>query len=175
MEERKKIEIDIKLESSDVLKFILRMFYGRSTFMLVASILTFCFVFPLLSLLVIIRVLSGEAHTISGFAYLPLFGLAIFIFLIVFVIISSKKNAKQTHLIFMDEEINVVAPNVTSQISWTNYRKIQETKTDFLLFSTNPNGSFPIPKHFFESEDQIQEFRELVRDKLGDKAELKND
>lgn len=163
----------MKLESSDVLKFILRMFYAQNALLMAGSIFIFCFLFPLLSLLVIIRVFSGQANTISGFAYLPIVAFSIFIFLIIFVIISAKKNTKQTHLVFTQDEINIAVPNVTSQIDWENFRKIQETKNEFLLFSTTPNGSFPIPKRFFQDDNQIQEFRELVREQLGEKAELK--
>ncbi len=173
MNEREPIEIDIKLDGKDVLKFLYKLFFGRSILMQIVAFFVFCLILPLLSLNVIIRLFSAQANTIAGFAYLPLFALAIFIFVIVFVILSSKKNAKKTHLIFTEGGINITSINVASQIKWENYRKIRETKTDFFMFSTTPNGSFPIPKRCFKNESQIQEFKDLVREKLGDKAELK--
>jgi hypothetical protein len=169
------IEIDIKLESLDVLKFIYRMFFGKVNLIAKLSFLLIFTILSLVSLSEIIRVLSGKTDAISGVAYLPIILVCLFIFYIIFVIISSKINAKQIQIIFTQDEVKIINPTATTQISWENYSEIQETNKDIFLFSTNPSGSFPIPKRFFLNEAQLQNFRELVRDKLGEKAKLQND
>lgn len=171
MKETRPIHLDVKLEGIDVLRFIFRMLYVKNPLILVI----FGLLFPMLSLLVIQSFFIGDANKVSAFAYLPIIALGLVLFFIVFILISSKKNARQIHLVFTEEEIEVIAPNLTSQISWENYTKIQETKRDFLFFSTLQSRSFSIPKRFFESEWQMQNFKTLVREKLGDKAKLNND
>ena len=163
----------MKLESTDVLRFFYAATLGKNKLSPVAAGFVFLgFLFS--SIFVIKEVFAGRGNAISGFAFLPLIIILIVICSLILIIFSVKKNAKKVRMIFTEDEIDIYAPNQTSQVDWQNYRKISETKKDFIL-SGQSGSSLPIPKRFFQGDQQVQEFRELVREKLGDKAKLRND
>ncbi len=83
------------------------------------------------------------------------------------------KASEKTHFTFSENEIEANSPLRSSKLSWENYEKMQETNEDFVGYLKNYTFHI-IPKNFFKGEEQIIEFRELVRAKLGDKAELKS-
>ena len=82
------------------------------------------------------------------------------------------KATEKTHFTFSENEVETKSSSRSSKLSWGNYEKIQETKEDFVCYLNN-YSFHPIPKHCFKNEQQTNEFRELVRAQLGDKAKLK--
>ena len=81
---------------------------------------------------------------------------------------------EKTHFTLSENEIETKSSLRSSKLSWENYGKIQETKEDFVCYLNNYTFH-PIPKRFFKDVRQINEFKDLVREKLGDKAKLRND
>ena len=79
------------------------------------------------------------------------------------------ERAKYT---FAEQGIETVTDSSSSQNDWSRLSKIRETKKDFILYPQE-NVFFVIPKRFYKNETQIEEFRNLVREKLGGKAKLK--
>jgi hypothetical protein len=78
----------------------------------------------------------------------------------------------KTLWIFSEDDFEVLTPVARNESDWESLEKIEEKSKAFLLYPQQ-NVFLLIPKRFFESEAQIQEFRELVREKLGSKAKLK--
>jgi hypothetical protein len=76
-------------------------------------------------------------------------------------------------ILFSDAGMQMTAETGSSVSSWARFERIQETETDMLFFPQKA-FFFPIPKRFFESEDQIERLRILLRAHVGDKAKLKS-
>ncbi len=81
---------------------------------------------------------------------------------------------EKTHFTFSENETETKSSLRSSKLSWENYEKIQETEEDFICHLNN-YSFHTVPKRFFKDDQQINEFRDLVREKLGDRAKLKND
>ena len=62
-------------------------------------------------------------------------------------------------------------PNGTGSFNWKAYLKVVETREQFLLYPQK-NLAIAVPKRFFQSEDDMQRFRELVRRAFGEQARL---
>lgn len=167
------IEIEMKLEVSDVLRYFYKITLGKSRSFAILSGLVFLN-FLLLSGLLIRELIAGRGNTMNPLAFLPILAIAIIIISVILIIFSDRKNAKKTRIIFSEQGINVFVPDRASRLNWEVYQKIIETKKDFMLLG-QAGSSLPIPKRFFESREQIRNFRILVREKLGEKAELRND
>jgi len=78
-----------------------------------------------------------------------------------------------TTILFTGSGIQATAETGSSVSSWTRFEKVQETETDVLFFPQR-GYFFPVPKRFFESEDQIERLKVLLRAHVGDKAKLKS-
>ena len=78
----------------------------------------------------------------------------------------------KTQWVFSDEGFEIFTPIARSDNDWESLEKVEEKKNHFLL-CPQKNVSMIIPKRFFQSEEQIQEFRGLVLANLGNKAKLK--
>ncbi len=81
--------------------------------------------------------------------------------------------AKPSKSSFSEKGIESKTPTTSSNREWESYAKVYETKTDFIFFQQE-NAFATIPKRFFKSETEIEELRELLRRKLGEKAKLIN-
>lgn len=57
-------------------------------------------------------------------------------------------------------------------MDWTTYLRVQETPEHFLLYVQKRLANV-IPKKSFHSEADIPRFRELVRERFGDRADLR--
>ena len=84
----------------------------------------------------------------------------------------SVESIEQTDYVFNEYGFEAETNSSTVKTLWSKLVKTQETKTDFLLF-TQRNLAIPIPKHFLD-DNQLVEFKELLHEKLGEKAKLKN-
>lgn len=59
------------------------------------------------------------------------------------------------------------------EMRWDEFYRVYETKQDFIFFPEE-KVFYTIPKRFFPDQDQISEFRELLREKLDNRARLQN-
>jgi YcxB-like protein len=82
-----------------------------------------------------------------------------------------EKISEKTHFIFSDSGIDSKNTLAASQFSWERLDKIYETKTDFIFFPQE-NVFYAIPKRFFQSDEQIKNFKTLISEELGKKAKL---
>ncbi len=82
-----------------------------------------------------------------------------------------EENSEETAYIF--DEQGFLAESASSSVKtlWSKIYKVTENKTDFLIFPQK-NLFFPIPKRFFESENQINIFRTIIQKQLGENAKL---
>ena len=83
------------------------------------------------------------------------------------------KIIERAKFTFTEQGLESVTESSSSQMDWNRFSKIRETKDDF-IFYPQENIFFVIPKRFYQDKVQIDNFRELIREKLGKKAKLKN-
>ena len=72
------------------------------------------------------------------------------------------KTTEPTRFTFNESGLEAVSKSTSVQSLWSRFQKIQETKTDFILFPQK-NNFYPIPKRFFQNEMQINELKRFVR------------
>ena len=82
-----------------------------------------------------------------------------------------KEITKPAKSIFSEKGIESITPISSSSREWENYLKIYENNKDFIFF-IQENFFATIPKRFFKNQSEIVSLRELIKDKLGEKAEL---
>ena len=63
---------------------------------------------------------------------------------------------------FSESGILTDGPTARAELQWKALLRVQETKTQFLLYPQT-QIAYVIPKRFFQSGSQIEGFRELVR------------
>lgn len=166
-----RIEIEAELTFEDFFYTIVsRSFNVRWIFVIAAFIV----IVPLtLASFIIIAFAKGE-----WIVTLLIFGLPIIMFSSLFYYyyrIAKKLAARSKSKIqwsFSDAGYSVATDTGNANVSWNGIDEIIEIKNHFLVVVQNPLY-FIIPKRFFD-ESQINEFKELIRRKLGDKARLKS-
>jgi len=87
----------------------------------------------------------------------------------------AKKIANITEkatFLFNEQGLKTLAESTSSQMNWERFNKIKETDQDF-IFYPQENVFFVVPKRFYQDQNQIDNFRKLVNEKLGSKAKLK--
>ena len=70
-----------------------------------------------------------------------------------------------------DEFIESSNPLSGGRIAWDGIIKAVESDTEFLLYASSKFSNF-LPKRIFDSAEQMETFRSLVKEKLGEKAKL---
>ena len=81
------------------------------------------------------------------------------------------RMVETTKFTFTSHRLEMVSHSSSSQIAWRKLFKVCETKDAFIFF-VQKNLFYPVPKRFFQNPQQVDEFRELLVDNLGDKAKL---
>jgi len=81
------------------------------------------------------------------------------------------KTTEPTKFIFTKNGLEAISKSTTVQSLWSSFQKIQETKTDFILFPQK-NIFYPIPKRFFQNEMQINELRQFIRNSSIENVKL---
>ena len=72
-------------------------------------------------------------------------------------------------LVFSDDGVNGYQSLATGATSWDAFVSAEESENDFYLFTSNKAANF-IPKSSFRSKDEENELRELIKEKLGNRA-----
>lgn len=88
----------------------------------------------------------------------------------------SVQNAKKLSLgkckyIFSDEKVEITTKYFATRIDWTYFHLAKETSNYFVLFMKDGNKNL-IPKRSFENYEQISNFKNLLRAKLGTEVYL---
>ena len=84
-----------------------------------------------------------------------------------------KDIAEPAITVFTEQGLETKTKSMTSSRKWESYAKIFETKSDFIFFPQE-NVFAAVPKRFFKSQNQIDELRQLISEKLGARAKLNN-
>ncbi len=74
---------------------------------------------------------------------------------------------------FSEHEVEINAPFGCSELFWTAFERILETKVFFLLY-IGRNRACVLPKRCFSSRAEIVEFRELLQQVYRGKLELRS-
>lgn len=83
-----------------------------------------------------------------------------------------EKTLEPAKFIFSNEGLESTSKSTSVKVTWDTFQKFQELKEDF-LFYPQKNIFYTIPKRFFQDDFQREKFKNLVREKLGDKAKMK--
>ena len=79
--------------------------------------------------------------------------------------------SEPTRFSFSNDGMDAVTETTSVHTNWSKYKKAVETKTDFLLFPQD-RFFYPIPKHFFRNELEIQVFRRLLSENISGPLKL---
>jgi len=173
MEEKRSIEINVQLEFQDFWQVLFWQTIKRFWLM---YLLTLVITLPVISMIFYALLTNPEKIKFSPVIILPLLPLLAVLMSQWSVYSSAKKSMAsvkgKTLWIFSEDDFKVFTPVARNESDWESLEKIEEKSKAFLLYPQK-NVFMLVPKRFFESEAQIQEFRELVREKLGSKAKLK--
>jgi YcxB-like protein len=85
---------------------------------------------------------------------------------------SNKSLNQEHHYIFSYDGIVITTATSSSRTGWDIFREAFETKHNFILF-ISLNQMYIIPKRCFQQDNQIEQFKAILKDKLGAKAKLK--
>jgi hypothetical protein len=165
-----KIEIEGLYESRDFWRSSLNHYFSLSAvyysfwwFVFYGVFITFLF----------LRGDAGIGHFVdiilTSFVFVFLVGLAMAYFSFTHAMRLKWGKHKFT---FSNERIEIICDSYTSFIKWDYFTQIRELKSYFVLYSQISQKTL-VPKRFFRDSEQLAGFKNLVRDKLGEKALLK--
>lgn len=179
MENTRKIEIDVDVKAEDYRRVL--FWYNRIKIFALATGI-FITTPAIIWLLVFVeganKIDSKNRDIFSTVIFYGLFVLLpIFLAIILYSICKQSKKlasiSEAVNFVFDANGLESKAESTTTKSSWERFAKICETKTDFIFFPQE-NIFYPIPKRFFKSENQIDDLKKLVKEKLGKKAKLQN-
>lgn len=164
MENKRTVEIEVVLEFNDFLRVIFWQSFRKMWFIFLLALI--------LSPLAIYSLLFFKFSPALFFPLMPAIGAL----LMLWGIYTGAKKSSQAvkgkiQWLFFDDGYETFTPVGTTRNNWESLEEVQEKGKDFLLFPQKPMFII-IPKRFFTTE-QIAEFRELLRENLGNKAKLK--
>lgn len=82
-----------------------------------------------------------------------------------------RNNVGECEYIFSEVNAKVATKFFSTETDWSWFHRARETRDYFFLYDRN-NQAYLLPKRFFDAE-QIENFRNLLRSKLGSEAYLK--
>jgi hypothetical protein len=170
MEKARRIEVEFESTESDFQRVLLRYHWKRMFLeyaLMIALGIPVCYFLG-------IDFLDIENSVWAAFAFFATLTALLILDLYRRVVLQAKKLTKITQpakTIFSEKGVASETATASSSRDWANYLKIDETGTDFIFF-TQENFFATIPKRFFKDQKEIVSLRELIKDKLGDKARL---
>jgi len=166
----KRIELEVTLETKDYWRYYLSLFFSAGNlfyFYLGFTVFGYCVAFLLsdgdLPIQMFLEIAADAA------LFLVLFNLAMVYFS---VANAEKVNNQNCKYIFTEDNVEVVAKFFKSQTNWNYITGVKETANCFFLPMKSGDKHF-IPKRFFRDDEQMTDFKNLLREKLGEKALLK--
>jgi hypothetical protein len=163
------VELDVQLELRDYLRANYWYLFNRMGFRW------------LLGLAIVMLPLTGLAALFipdwSGLFVpltLPLLVLVVFVgvyFKARNAMMSNKGLQQMIHYRFSPAGIDAEGPSSSGHVNWELLFQAVETKHNFLIFIAR-NLMYTIPKRCFQDSQQIEEFRELIREHLAEKAKF---
>lgn len=96
----------------------------------------------------------------------------VYFFAIYFSILSTESKPKDDSIIlgskemeFNEDAILCESSAASSIVNWSIIKSLEEGRTAFYLFIES-NSAFIIPKRYFKSEEQLNEFKNLIQSKI---------
>ena len=167
MEIERKIEIEIEVKVEDYLRVLL--WVNKPTFLLISII----FVLAILGT-GFIAFREGDVVALILFCLSIVF-FVLYVFSTLLSIKRQSKNLAENSEIasikFDETGLESKSDTTFVKMAWERFERIRETNTDF-VFYPQKNIFYPIPKRFFKSENQIETFKQIITEKLGEKAKL---
>lgn len=74
--------------------------------------------------------------------------------------------------VFSDENVKINTKSGTIQLDWTHFVNVKE-RGKYFVFSLKNGQTTLLPKRFFRDYEQVAEFKNLLRSKLGEEAYFK--
>ncbi|MGC2235035.1 MAG: YcxB family protein [Pyrinomonadaceae bacterium] len=165
-----KIEIEGFYEAKDFWRSALNYYFSLSSLyfsfwslILYGLFLTFLF----------LKGNAGVSHFVnvilSSIAFVILYGLVM-----AYLAFGKTRELKwgKYKFIISNEKVEISTQSFASQINWDFFVRINETKHYFVLLSKAGQKTL-LPKRFFRDSEQLAEFKNLIRSKLGEKVYLK--
>jgi hypothetical protein len=170
MDEKLPIKVTVLIEFREYLKanyiFILKRMWFFPVFLLIIAAAGVIFTD------------HSKATFLNAYIYLLIFPL-IFILMIAGIYMSSKQAMKSLPALsqnilysFDDSGIEAEGTTFDQRMGWNMIIKAEEAANMIVLYSTPTTGYF-LPLRCFRDEEQIREFKNFIRIKLGSKAKLK--
>lgn len=172
----KNIEIEVMNTAQDYRRVLFQLSYKK---LIIAGVLYFIVITPMLWL----TFFGAGANPFEGkdnsvilimlfFALLPILIGGAIIFSIWKQARVIEKTLESAKFIFSDEGQESFSESSTSKVSWNTFYKVQELK-EYFLFYPQKNIFYAISKRSFQNNLQIEEFKNLLSEKLRNKAKLK--
>lgn len=177
MESQQKVEVEVNAKAADYRRILFWYHWKR----LVLAGFLWLIIFPAF---IWVLGLSSGVNPFSSENNSPLLILTVFGLLPVLVgfsvYFSIWRQAKKIErisekaiFVFDENGLKTKSESSSSQMKWDRLAKICETKKDFIFFQQE-NIFYTVPKISFQNDEQIDDFKKLTREKLGEKAKLKN-
>jgi hypothetical protein len=171
MTENKKIEVEYLANAADFRRVLLWYRWKR---LAVIIGITFLIGVPIL----VSAFSSDPANRPPGFVLwfllvMPLLVLAVFYWGVWRQAERIEKIFEPVKVTFTEDGLESKGESSSAEMSWDGFYQVYETNQDFIFFPEK-NIFYSIPKRFFSGQDKIAEFKELVREKLSNRAKLKN-
>ena len=98
--------------------------------------------------------------------------IVVYFFAIYFSILSTESKPKDDSTIlglkemeFNEDAVLCESSTVSSIVNWSTIKSLEEGRTAFYLFIES-NSAFIIPKRYFNSTEQLNEFKNLIQSKI---------
>lgn len=188
-EQNRSIDLSVKLELSDFYSFrkeiynnnkgnkLLRIMSMSFLILFLITLVSFASYIPNTNVNILERLSQPEALS-ALLKTLGLFSAIVLIPLVVLPLLNSyfsKKYFNSNKLLqneqkynFTDEGISISSENGNGKIDWDKIFKVDESKTFFALY-ISIGQAYIIPKRFFNSDDDIKLFKEILKDNIDNK------
>jgi len=164
-----KIEIEILYETKDYWRSYFAAYFDLgSIFYLFFSFFAFGFFLTIFFLGKQIELPDFVNVILFSFQFTLLYGFVMSYFSMKNV---RRNNVGECEYIFSDENIKVVTKVFRTETDWSWFHRARETGGYFFLYDRS-SQTYLLPKRFFDV-GQIENFRNLLRSKLGSEAYLK--
>ena len=165
-----RIELNISFETRDYWRFYLSYFFSSGSLFysyIGYTIFGFCVAFLLLG--GELPILGFVLIVVASALFLGLFNLAMVYFSVENVKRLNNRNCKY---IFSEDNLEIITNFFRTTINWSYILGARETANYLFLPMKSGEKQF-IPKRFFTDDEQLSDFKNLLRAKFGEKAALK--
>jgi hypothetical protein len=163
------IEIEVNLETQDFWRYYLSQYFSFNHIL-------FTFVgYIIFGWSISFLFLRGKlefSHLIDVIIAAAFFTFFVLLISTYLMVSSAKKNGGQKcRYTFTNERVEIRGDSFNSTVNWKYFYRIKETSKYFVLFMKSGQQDL-LPKKFFQEEELIN-FKNLVRAKFGEEAYLK--